>query len=114
MKNIRLTAVVTTKINLIPLGNISFSFKRKTKDNVINVGDVKMYHENSIKITDEQIKKILKVMKKAKTDLLTDGFKFYTTTNNAVTQIDHDKFRELFNSEFAGLVPDEKVGYIEI
>jgi hypothetical protein len=90
----------TTKpktLNLIPIGNINFSFsKRKGK---LWVGELNIHHNTHVDIDKETEKALHKLMKAEKTEVLTDGSDFYTTTGEKITQIDHPSFRGLLEAE---------------
>ena len=83
------------KMNLIPIGDISFRFNKSTSSSgtTIYVSDLHILCETDRNITPDTEKKLLKIMKKAKTDLLTDGHDFYTTRGTVVTQIKHPLFK---------------------
>ena len=90
----------TKKFRLIPIGNVSFSFTRKSrakKSEPVYIGDIHIMCETDVNITPEQEKTLLKAMKKAKTDLLTDGSDFFTTRGNKITQIFHPLFYRIKN-----------------
>jgi hypothetical protein len=90
----------TTKpktLNLIPIGNINFSFtKRKGK---LWVGELNIKHDTSMDIDKETEKALHKLMKVNNTEVLTDGRDFYTTTGEKITQIDHPSFDSLLSLE---------------
>lgn len=110
---IKLTATKT--VNLIPLGKITFRFGEGFGQNDrINVCDVEILYDTNLDLTADQVIAIKKVMRRAKTDLLTDGHKFYTTRGDVLTEIKHPRFTEVFNSEFAGVVPAMKLKSITI
>lgn len=87
--------------NLIPIGNVSFSFKRKTKVNgtkvTISVSELHILHDTDVNIDKETEKALMKEMKTAKSDLLTDGTDFFTTRGNKITQIKHHLFYTILN-----------------
>jgi len=88
-------------IDLIPIGKVSFkftrNFKRNTEKQFVYVGDVHFMEESNMKITPETEKALMKMMKLAKSDLLTDGRDFYTTRGAMITQINHGSFNGILN-----------------
>lgn len=95
----------TKTFRLIPIGKVSFSFKRKTNlshdfsKDIINVDEINILCETDVNITAEQETILLKTMKKAKTDLLSDGHSFFTTRGKKITEIRHSRFREILNHD---------------
>jgi len=87
----------TKKFNLIPIGNINFSFKKRKGK--LWVGEMYIKHDTSVTIDKETEKALHKLMKAEKTELLTDGTDFFTTTGEKITQIDHSSFRGLLEAE---------------
>jgi hypothetical protein len=82
--------VATKKLNLKPIGQVRFSFKKRK--GYIWVGEVNIMNETDLIIDFETYKALLKEMKAAKTDLLTDGTNFYTTRGERITQVKHHDF----------------------
>jgi hypothetical protein len=93
----------TKNFNLIPIGNISFSFDKRTKIGekqiILNVNEVSILHNTSVKIDAETEKLLHGEMKKHKTDLLTDGDDFFTTTGGKITEIRHRFFSDFLTDE---------------
>ncbi len=87
----------TRKLRLIPISNIIFTWK-KYKGR-LHIAEMNVMHETSVDIDAETCKMLIKAMRKAKTDVLTDGRYFYTTTgdntNKRVTRIEHPSFNQL-------------------
>jgi hypothetical protein len=85
--------------NLIPIGKVSFKFTRKfkpsTEKQFIYVGDLHIMCETDRNITPETYMALMKMMKLAKSDLLTDGRDFYTTRGAMITQINHRSFNDI-------------------
>lgn len=83
--------VATKKLNLKPTGQVRFSWRKRK--GCVWIGEINIMHETSLTIEEETYKALIKEMKKAKTDLLTDGKNFYTTTGgDKITQIKHHDF----------------------
>jgi hypothetical protein len=93
----------TKTFNLIPIGNLNFTFNSNVKDGrnpkFMWVSDVTIMHETKVKISDEDEAALFKLMRKQKSDLLTDGRYFYTTTGKSITQIAHPQFIEILDAE---------------
>jgi len=91
-----LNFVGTKKFRLIPIGKVSFTFAQKTKITperaLINANDMHFMCETDADISPEVKKALMSEMKKAKTDLLTDGHDFFTTRGDKITQIGHRYF----------------------
>lgn len=90
-----LTLIKTKSYKLIPFGRFSICFKetKRTKRNdVILMSELDIYHDTGMPYTPEQSKLIIKLMKKYKTDVLTDEHmsKFYTRGSQFV-EIRHTK-----------------------
>ena len=88
-------------MNLIVIGKVSFkftkNFRRNTERQNVYIGEVNIMCETDRKITTETYKTLMKAMKKAKSDLLTDGRDFYTTRGEVITQIYHGSFNGILN-----------------
>lgn len=100
METLNFTATKTFR--LIPIGNVGFTFTKKSrmkKAYPVYAGDINTMCNTDVDITPEQEKWLLKEMKKAGSDLLTDGHDFFTTRGNKITQIDHPIFRKIKEME---------------
>lgn len=84
-------------LNLIPVGDINFKFKKnsRAKGTNIYIGEINIMCETDRKITPETTKAVMKMMKKAGSDLLTDGRDFFTTRGEVITQINHPSFNNI-------------------
>ena len=86
-------------MNLVPIGKVSFkwnkNFRRNTERQNVYIGEVNIMCETDRKITKETFDKLMTLMKKAKSDLLTDGRDFYTTRGQVITQIKHGGFHSI-------------------
>ena len=83
-------------MNLIPIGKVSFSFDRKFRKSSevqkVWIGEINIMCNTDRKITEETEKALMKMMKEANSDLLTDGHDFFTTRGAVITQIMHGSF----------------------
>ncbi len=83
-------------LNLYPIGNVIWSFDKKTRQLKnklrILIRDVKILYDTELTITEETEEKILAM---GKSDLFTDGTKFYTTFGTCIREIQHPKFSEV-------------------
>lgn len=89
----------TTKTfhHLRPFGYFNLKFvKYGTSIRTIPVRELVLDHENAFPLTEKQEEKIIAMMKKNKTDVLTDGgyLNFYTRTNSGLTPVMHEKFQQ--------------------
>lgn len=86
-------------LNLIPIGKVSFkwnkNFRRNTERQNVYIGEVNIMCETDRNISTETYNALMKLMKKAKSDLLTDGRDFYTTRGEKITQIAHGSFHSI-------------------
>ena len=78
-----LTLTKTETFQLKPYGKFYISMARKPKSHlphVIDFRELTIHHDTSMPFTEQQEKDIIKLMKKHKTDILTDGgyLGFYT------------------------------------
>lgn len=83
----------TKKLNLIPIGNVKISF-RKHKDRLY-VGSLNIKNETRIDVDGETYIALLRLMKNGNSEVLTDGYNFFTTTGDSITQIEHPSFRDM-------------------
>ena len=86
-------------MNLIPIGKVYFKWSKKFKVNHdrqdVYIGEVNIMCETDRNISKETYDALMKLMKKAKSDLLTDGRDFYTTRGQVITQIKHGGFHSI-------------------
>ena len=85
--------------DLITIGNVSFSFSFSKRKGKLWVGEMNIIHNTKVDIDKETEKALHKEMKRDKTDLLTDGTAFFTTTGESITEISHSSFRALLDAE---------------
>jgi len=87
--------------NLKPYGK--FTIKWKTRQGhlprIIPFDELNFDSRNITPTTDEQDKLIIKFMKKNKTDILTDGYRFYTRIGAGFGEVYHKKLGLYKNDE---------------
>ena len=87
--------------NLITIGQVRFRWNKKFRHDGhtmnILVADMTTHCETDRNITPETEKALHKMMKKNKSELLTDGHHFYTTTGTKLTRVSHPSFAQLKN-----------------
>lgn len=95
-----LTLTKTETFKLEPYGKFLLSMARKPESHlphVISLSKLKINHNSSMPFTKEQEKEVVKLMRKHKTDILTDGsyFGFYTRAGNgefaSLCRVSHPK-----------------------
>jgi len=96
-----LTLIKTRTFKLEPYGKFKISMARhpKKSPNIIDFRELTIDFGTSMPFTEEQEKEVVKLMKKHKTDILTDGsyFGFYTRTGAGLCHVAHPylvKYRE--------------------
>lgn len=86
-------------LNLIPIGKVSFKFTKRFKPSLerqyVYIGEMEILQSTDRKISPETYKAVMSMMKKAKSDLLTDGHDFFTTRGEVITQIKHGSFASI-------------------
>ena len=104
-----LTLVKQKKYNLEPFGRFTIKWKTKQgwKPNIIPFDELHCKHDTAMPTTDEQDKEIIKLMKKHKTDILTDGEKFYTRFGIGFGEVYHKKLQMYLNDEAFRLAVDD-------
>jgi len=90
----RVTLTKKRKYNLLPFGK--FVIKDKTRQghlpNIIPLDELTIRHDTAMPMTAEQEEKVLKLMKKHKTDILSNnGYDFYTRAGRGLTEVWHKK-----------------------
>jgi len=95
--------------NLEPFGRFSIKWKTNQgwKPNIIPFDELQMKHDTCMPVTDEQDREIIKLMKKHKTDILTDGNKFYTRFGIGFGEVWHEKLQMYLNDEAFRLAVDD-------
>jgi hypothetical protein len=94
-KAMELTLTKTQTYKLEPYGKFAIKLRTRqgNKPNVIPYEELRVEHETSMPMSKEQEKLVVGLMKKHKTDILTDGsyFGFYTRIGDGLTQVRHKK-----------------------
>lgn len=95
-----ITLTKTRNYNLLPFGKfiLKWNTPKVVKPNQIPLNELQIYHDTAMPMDEKTDKEIVKLMKKSKTDILTDGSKYYTRVNNGLTQVYHPKFYQYKNS----------------
>ena len=99
---LELTLVKTKTYNLKPFGKFvikMFNQKNKNKPNVIQFGELRFDNDKAFPITEKDEKLIISLMKKHKTDILTDGEKYYTILNCGFVEVQHTKLYKYSTDE---------------
>ena len=89
-----ITLVKKQTYKLEPFGK--FVIKSKTRQghlpNIIPLDELRILHDTGMPMDGEQEKQVLKLMKKFKTDILTNGYNtYYTRCGNSLTEVWHKK-----------------------
>lgn len=102
---------LTIKLNLEPVQCTAFSWsKRKGK---IHIAEVGIDHENALPLSPEEAQKVLSLIKKSKTDILTDGKKTYTILDNQkLVSVTHPLIDKAFQTwkanQYQFVITDDK------
>lgn len=105
-----LTLTKTRNYTLEPYGHFVFKWNEPRggcKPHQIVIGEVRMNHDSAMPLTKEQENAFVKEMKKFKTDVFTDGEKFYTRTSSGMTEIYHVKLYNYKTDEVYRSIVDE-------
>jgi len=96
---ITLTRKITYRLE--PFGKFVIKWKTNQtwKPNIIPLGELELKHDTVMHLTEEQDKEIIKLMKKYKTDILTDGKKYYTRFGRGLGEVWHEKLTMYENNE---------------
>lgn len=93
-----LTLTKTRHYKLEPYGKFVIKWKTRQRHipNIIPIDELEIYYDTTYPMSEEQDKKVIALMKKHKTDILTDGsyFGFYTRISGGLTMVRHKKFFE--------------------
>ena len=93
-KAMELTLIKSKTFELQPYGRFSIKWNcRQEKPNFIPFLELHINHETSMPMSEEQIKQVVKLMKKNKTDILKDSnsLGFYTRLNDGFVRVTHKK-----------------------
>jgi len=87
--------------NLKPYGKFTIKWKTRQRHlpRIIPFDELNFDSRNITPTTDEQDKLIIKFMKKNKTDILTDGYRFYTRIGAGFGEVYHKKLGLYKNDE---------------
>ncbi len=84
---------VSKSFKLEPYGK--FSIKWRTRQghipNIIPMDELSYDSRTGMTMTPDQLKEVVKLMKKNKTDILTDGTDYYTRLNDDLIKVSHKK-----------------------
>ena len=105
MNALELTLIKTRKYSLVPFGK--FVLKTKTRQghipNIIPVDELTFKHDTSMPSSGEQHLQLSKFMKKAKTDILTDGCSYFTImkfgNDSSLVEVWHKKLSQYKSDE---------------
>ena len=109
-----LTKIETFKLE--PYGKFCFKWHSprtgSLKPHQILIYEIIMKQETRMPASKEQTNEIINVMKKNKTDVLTDGYKFYTLSNDDLIEIWHEKLAKYKEDPAYKSVVDEVERFI--
>lgn len=109
-----LTLTKTQTFNLYPYGKFLISMARKPKDllHIIPLSELIIDHDNSMPLTKEQDKEVNRLMRKHKTDILTDDTNFYTRVGDneyiSLCIVKHPKLIQYKESEVIKTIVDNR------
>lgn len=105
-----LTLTKTQDYKLEPYGHFVFKWNKprtgSLKPHHLLVGEVRMFHDSAMPMSKKQGEAFVKEMMKFKTDVFTDGEKFYTFTNSGMTEVWHKKLSDYKTDETYRAVVD--------
>lgn len=95
-----LTLTKVRNYNLLPFGKfiLKWNTPKVVKPNQIPFNELQIYHNTAMPMDEKTDKEIVKLMKKSKTDILTDGIKYYTRVGSGLTEVNHEKLYQYKNS----------------
>lgn len=91
-----ITVTLTKVLNLKPFGQFRIMNQaRKTNSNPrhLDMFTLRMYNDSLVKLTKDDYNTLQRMMVKYKTDIFIDGTDFYTTSNDNIIKVEHDKIR---------------------
>ncbi len=93
MDNIKFELKKVERYDLKPFGKFLIKFKTRQGHlpNIIPFDEVRFTSEECMPVDEKTDKEIIKFMKLHKTDVLTDGFRFYTRIGKGFGMIYHKK-----------------------
>lgn len=88
-----LTLTKTKQYELQPYGKFVLKWKKSRNEtpNQIAIAEVDLNHSEAMPLSEVQEKAVVDKMKKFKTDILTDGDRYFTRTGSGLTPIKHKK-----------------------
>jgi hypothetical protein len=105
-----LTLTKTRNYKLEPYGKFSFKWSTPRgglKPNQILISELDIKHDTGMPLTKEQEETLVKEMLKFKTNVLTDGDKFYTRVGDDLTEIYHVRLYNYKTDETYRSIVDE-------
>lgn len=102
-----ITLTKTRNYNLLPFGKfmLKWNSPKQVKPNQISLLELQIKHETAMPMDEKTEIAIVDLMKKNKTDILTDGDKFYTRVSIGLVEVYHSSFSDYkYNSAFKELV----------
>ncbi len=87
----------TKEFNIEPIGDIRFKLDligRKPKGKIIFIGEFKMHTSTRMVVSENDYKRLKRLMKTKGSDLLTDNSKFYYLYGNNICEIEHPQFEK--------------------
>lgn len=109
MNEIKFTATRTENYDLKPYGR--FLVKWKTRQGhlprIIPFNELRFDYEATMPLSEEDDKAVIKFMKKHKTDILTDGYRYYGRCGRGFGEVHHEKLSKYnYDSTFKELVDE--------
>lgn len=106
-----LILIKKVEYKLEPYGHFVFKWNNprtgSLKPHQLLVSELRMYHDSAMPMSKEQENAFVKEMKKFKTDVFTDGEKYYTLTNSGMTEIWHKRLSDYKTDEAYRAVVDD-------
>jgi hypothetical protein len=104
-----LTLTKVKQYSLEPYGKFALKWKQSKNEtpNHIWINEVDLDHSEAMPMSEVQENTVVKMMTLFKTDILTDGSRYFTQTNSGLTPIRHKKLSLYASDEaFKELVDD--------
>ncbi len=88
------------KFNLKPFGRFTIMVdnKKYKSGKMLEFNTLSFDSRTTLKLLPEVQKKLIKMMKDNKTDILIDGYDFYTLMGVGITKVEHKKIKEFLNA----------------
>ena len=101
MNELQMTLTKTKTYSLKPFGRflIKWNVSEKGKQNpkILDILTMRIDHSTGMPYTPEVEKEFVKYMVKNHTDILTDGYNFYTRINDNWVEVSHPKLRRYYD-----------------